>query len=287
MGSERRFKQVDVFTAVPFKGNPLAVVLDGEGLDSAQMQDIARWTNLSETTFVLPPTDAQADYRVRIFSTSCEFPFAGHPTLGTAHALLQAGMQPKQAGVVVQECGVGLVAIRMLPDGALAFSAPPASLAPVDAALLPLLERALGAPSAAHATPMVVDMGIRWLTVRLPDGGKCLSAQPDTAAFAALLEACKVTGVAMYGEHAGGQPADLEMRVLFTMNGQLAEDPVTGSANACVARVLLAEGFSGSGYTVRQGTSLQRDGRVAVSYLDGQPWIGGQTVTVIEGTIVT
>jgi PhzF family phenazine biosynthesis protein len=286
MSTQRPFKQVDVFTAVPYLGNPLAVVLDGDGLSDTQMQDVARWTNLSETTFVLAPADPAADYRVRIFTTDCEFPFAGHPTLGTAHALLEAGLQPKSPGLLVQECGVGLVPIRVSPDGALAFRSPPATFAPLDAALLPALATALGTRAIATSPPpTVVDMGIRWLLVRMDSANDCLAAQPETSAFATLIGQCGVTGVAMVGAHPGAEPADVEMRVMFFKQGQLAEDPVTGSANACLARLLQSEGFTGTGYRVRQGTQLQRDGRVTVSYVDGAPWIGGQTTTVIDGTI--
>lgn len=149
----RRFKQVDVFTTTPFKGNPLAVVLDAEGLSTGQMLAIARWTNLSETTFVLPAADPAADYRVRIFTTQEEFPFAGHPTLGTAHALLEAGLEPKTPGVLMQECGVGLVPVRIAANGGLAFRAPQAKFAELDADLLPLLRTTLGSNALAEGTP--------------------------------------------------------------------------------------------------------------------------------------
>jgi PhzF family phenazine biosynthesis protein len=286
MTTPRPFKQVDVFTALPYLGNPLAVVLDAGGLADAQMQDIARWTNLSETTFVLPPSTPQADYRVRIFTTDCEFPFAGHPTLGTAHALLEAGLQPKAPGMLVQECGVGLVPIRLSADGALAFRAPAATLSKLDPRHLAAVAAAIGSNALAAAKmPVLVDMGIRWLLVRMKEAGDCLQARPDSAAFANLVNELGVTGVAMYGEHAGGEPADFDMRVMFFKQGQLAEDPVTGSANACLARLLQAEGFARDAYRVRQGTQLQRDGRVTVTYVDGEPWIGGHTTTVIDGTL--
>ncbi|WP_282445616.1 PhzF family phenazine biosynthesis protein [Massilia antarctica] len=290
LGAARRFKQVDVFTRVAFKGNPLAVVLDADGLSDADMQAMARWTNLSETTFVLTPRDAQADYRVRIFSPDTEFPFAGHPTLGTAHALLEAGLVPRRAGTLVQECGVGLVPIELGADGALAFRAPAASLAPLALQHQPLLARVLpGAALDMGCTPLIVTMGIAWLVVRLASAQACLDARIDGAALQELTQ-LGVAGVAIYGPHDGADPADYEVRALFTKHGSLVEDPVTGSANACIARVLQAQGFPDGGatsraYSARQGTCLQSDGRIAVSYVDGEPWIGGHSVTVIDGVV--
>ncbi|NHZ63253.1 PhzF family phenazine biosynthesis protein [Massilia genomosp. 1] len=289
-GATRRFKQVDVFTSVAFKGNPLAVVLDADGLSDADMQAMARWTNLSETTFVLTPRDAQADYRVRIFSPDTEFPFAGHPTLGTAHALLEAGLVPRRAGTLVQECGVGLVPIEVGAGGMLAFRAPPASLAPLALQYQPLLARVLPDTELdAHCTPLIATMGIAWLVVRLASAQACLDARVDGAALQELTR-LGVTGIAIYGPHDADGPADYEVRVLFTKRGSLVEDPVTGSANACIARVLQAQDFPDGGetsraYSARQGTCLQCDGRIAVTYVDGQPWIGGQSVTLVDGLV--
>ncbi|WP_426072676.1 PhzF family phenazine biosynthesis protein [Janthinobacterium sp. DSP2-3-3] len=278
MPQPRPFKQVDVFSSVPFLGNPLAVVLDANGLDDAQMQAIARWTGLSETTFVLAPRDPAADYRVRIFSPETEFPFAGHPTLGTAHALLDAGMQPKGARIV-QECGVGLVQIERRAGGVLAFQAPPCTARPLDPALLPQLQAALGGTPAAAGN--VVEMGIRWLCVPLASAAACLAVHADIAALTALLAACRADGLALYGQHGADGPADYEVRALLSEHGALVEDPVTGSANACIAQLQ-----AGGDYTVRQGTCLQRDGRVSVNFRDGQAWIGGACLTVIAGTIL-
>jgi PhzF family phenazine biosynthesis protein len=278
----RRFKQVDVFTSTPFKGNPLAVILDAEGLGTEHMQAIARWTNLSETTFVLAPTDPQADYRVRIFTTQEEFPFAGHPTLGTAHALLEAGLRPKTPGMLIQECGVGLVPVRLADDGSLAFRAPPAGQAPLDANLLQLLHTTLGSKALADGhSPVIVNMGICWLVVRLSTAADCLAVSTNTAALDELMKRTGSNGVAIYGPHPAGGPADYEVRALFLENGIQIEDPVTGSANACIARLLPV----GVDYTARQGTALGRDGRVTVTYLDGEPWIGGNVTTVIDGTM--
>lgn len=274
--SARRFKQVDVFTSVPFKGNPLAVVLNADGMSDDEMHAITRWTNLSETTFVLAPTTPLADYRVRIFSPGTEFPFAGHPTLGTAHALLEAGLQPRNPGRLVQECGVGLVPIKTGADGALAFRAPEATLVPLPEQRDALLRRALG--SDAFSNPVRVDMGVCWLVVRMHSAQACLDARPDADALLELVNS-GMTGIAMVGPHPAGGPADYEVRCVFTKLGVLTEDPVTGSANACIARVL---GEAGD-YSVRQGTLLQRDGRVSVVYAEGAPWIGGHSVTVIDG----
>ena len=278
MSQQRPFQQVDVFSSVPFLGNPLAVVLDANGLDDAQMQAIARWTGLSETTFVLAPGDPAADYRVRIFSPEMEFPFAGHPTLGTAHALLEAGLQPKSAHIV-QECGVGLVQIERDAGGVLAFQAPPCTTRALEPTLLPLLQTALGGTPAAAGT--VIEMGIRWLCVPLPGAAACLAVRADIAALTPLLAACGADGLALYGAHDAGGSADYEVRALLSEHGALVEDPVTGSANACIAQLL-----AGADYRVRQGTSLQRDGRVNVRFRAGQAWIGGACLTVVKGTIL-
>ncbi|MDQ1816966.1 PhzF family phenazine biosynthesis protein [Massilia sp. CCM 9210] len=289
-GVARRFRQVDVFTSVAFKGNPLAVVLDADGLSDADMQAMARWTKLSETTFVLTPRDAQADYRVRIFSPDTEFPFAGHPTLGTAHALLEAGLVPRRAGTLVQECGVGLVPIERGAAAMLAFRSPTASLVPLALQHLPLLARVLpGTTVDAECTPLIATMGIAWLVVRLASAQACLDARIDGAALQELTR-LGMTGVALYGPHDADGPADYEVRALLTEHGTLVEDPVTGSANACIARVLQAQGFPDGGetsraYSARQGTCVQCDGRIAVTYVDGEPWIGGQSITVIDGVV--
>lgn len=289
MAGTRPYKQVDVFTRVPYEGNPLAVVLDADGMSDAQMHAIARWTNLSETTFALAPTVPEADYRVRIFSPGTEFPFAGHPTLGTAHALLEAGLVPKTPGRLVQECGVGLVELSLASDGALAFRSPPAQLRDLHPGLRPALAATLG--SEAFGAAVIVTMGISWLVVRMDSADACLAVKPDAEALRGLL-AQGVTGVAMFGAHGAGGPADYEVRAIFTKMGVLAEDPVTGSANACIARLLEAQGFpdgraSSVGYSARQGTLVGCNGRIRVHYADGDPWIGGDSVTAIDGTIRT
>lgn len=287
----RRFKQVDVFTAQPLKGNALAVILDAEGLTDAEMFAMARWTNLAETAFVLKPASPQADYRVRIFTTDKELPFAGHPTLGTAYALLQSGLQPKNLGYLVQECGVGLVQVKQLAEGGQAFSAPPAKQSPLDAQHLELLAKALrGGKIQAEVTPVNVDMGIIWLVVRMESAQECLNITADAAAVSQLQTQLGINGIAVYGLHDKNGPADYEVRAIIDEDGVLKEDPVTGSANACLARVLKAANFPdgehmAQTYRVRQGTKLQRDGRVTVTFVDGEPWIGGDTCTLIDGTL--
>ncbi|MBP2168874.1 PhzF family phenazine biosynthesis protein [Erwinia toletana] len=275
------FKQVDVFTRSPFKGNPLAVIMQADGLSDKQMADIARWTNLSETTFVLPATEASADYLVRIFTPDSELPFAGHPTLGTAHALLEAGITLKTPGKIVQQCGVGLVTVNIAADGSLAFAAPPATLTPYDDALL---STALNSDAFDKQQPvMVADMGIRWLLVPMLSAEAVLAIKPNVADFARLQQHARVNGVMPFGPLTGADE-QLEVRGLLIENGSLTEDPVTGSANACVARYRLAQGKT-EDYRVRQGSAIQRNGRLQVSFRADGIWIGGQTVTVIDGTI--
>jgi len=282
-----RFRQVDVFTSTPFCGNPLAVVFDADALDAAQMQAIARWTNLSETTFVVAPTDPRADYRVRIFTTGGELPFAGHPTLGTAHALLDSGYRPKTPGRLVQQCGVGLVELAGGRDG-WAFSAPAARVAPLPAAQYDALRAALRSDAIDFAAePAAVDNGAPWLVVRMQSAAACLALAPDAAALAAIVHAAGAHGLAAYGPHPADGPATFEVRCL--MAGErfgTGEDPVTGSANAAIAGLLTRQQRRpGPRYTARQGTVLGRDGRIRVAYDDdaGRTWIGGDSVTVIDG----
>lgn len=285
----RAYKQVDVFTTSPLQGNPLAVILEAEGLNEMQMLSLARWTNLSETTFVFKPTNPLADYQVRIFTPEKELPFAGHPTLGTAHALLEAGLVTKQPGVVMQECGVGLVAVNILPEGTLAFAAPAVTLRTLTSEERETLTAAfLPAVIEADTMPVIADMGIRWLMVRMPSAQSCLTMTPDQAMIKQLQTDHHVDGVVIYGAYSSGDPADYEMRAFLVEWDKLVEDPVTGSANACLARLLKANNFpdgssTAQGYQVRQGTQLHRDGRVSVRFIDDEPWIGGQSCTLING----
>lgn len=286
-----RFKQVDVFSAVPFKGNALAVVFDADGVGADQMQAIARWTNLSETTFICRPTDPSADYLVRIFTPDGELPFAGHPTLGTAHALIESGYRPRHAGRIVQQCGVGLVDIEEREGGVRAFAAPPARIEPLPAGEHAALKDALraGEIDFSDTPPCTVENGARWLTVRLASADACLALDPEPGALSRVVRNAGMNGLAAYGPHAPGGPATFEVRCIVAGRGSSPyEDPVTGSANAGLASLFAArECRPGARYTVRQGTALGRDGRVFVDYDDARAkiWIGGAANTIIDGTI--
>ena len=289
-----RFKQVDVFTSVPFKGNPLAVVFDADDLSTEAMQAIACWTNLSETTFLQRPTDPAADYRVRIFTTTRELPFAGHPTLGTAHALLESGYVPRQPGRLVQQCGVGLVELRQRnASGPWAFAAPPCTITPLDDAQQRRLAAALSTHT-SHATdftdvidfsaqPSAANNGVPWLVVGLKSAAACLALTVDRDAITVLLHETKTLGLVVYGPHPEGGPATFELRALIFGAGNV-EDPVTGSANAALAGLLTEQGRRpGASYTVRQGTVLGRDGQVFVDYTNEDTWIAGHAVTIVDG----
>jgi PhzF family phenazine biosynthesis protein len=272
----RRFEQVDVFTTVPYAGNPVAVVLDGAGLTAEQMQRFAHWTNLSETTFVLPPASEDADYSVRIFTPTLELPFAGHPTLGTCHAWLAAGGRPRSEDVILQQCGAGLIAVRRTEDG-LAFGAPAqVRSGPVEDDLVERLARMLGVERAAMVDTQWVDNGPGWVAVLLDS--------PETVlALAPRFEELDVGVVAPYP---AGSPEAFEVRAFFPKDGALVEDPVTGSLNASLAQWLLGTGRAAAPYVTRQGTALGRSGRVHVSRdSDGTVWVGGGTVTCISGEV--
>jgi PhzF family phenazine biosynthesis protein len=265
----RPFAQVDVFTEVPYGGNPVAVVLDGQGLSTEEMQRFAAWTNLSETTYVLPPEDPGADYRVRIFTPVSELPFAGHPTLGTCHAWLGE----RVADSVVQECGAGLVTVRRTPAG-LAFAAPPLIRSgPVEEALLDEIADALRIARVEIVDAQWVDNGPGWVAVLLESAAAVLAVQP---AFADL-------DIGVVGLHPDGAP---EVRAFFPKDGTLVEDPVTGSLNASLAEWLLRSGRLTAPYVARQGTALGRAGRVHVDVdADGVIWVGGGTVTCVVGEV--
>jgi PhzF family phenazine biosynthesis protein len=271
------FQQVDVFSAKPFKGNPLAVIAEADGLDEAAMQAIANWTNLSETTFLLPPTDPSADYRVRIFTPHRELPFAGHPTLGSCHVWLGLGGQSK-AEHVVQECGAGLVRIKR--DGPrLAFAAPPQRRSgDVEPELLARIARSLGIGSDAIVRAQWVDNGPGWVAVMLRSRGELLGLRFDPAP----LPNQPLGVVAPCDSAHDGLDADFEVRA-FTWSG--AEDPVTGSLNASVAQWLIGSGIAPSRYVAAQGTALGRAGRVHVAREDETIWIGGDVTTCVSGTI--
>ena len=276
---KRKFHQLDVFTALPLKGNPLAVVHAAQGLDDATMAAFARWTNLSETTFLLPPTHAAADYRVRIFTPGGELPFAGHPTLGSCHAWLAAGGVPKAEGVVVQECGVGLVRIRRR-GARLAFAAPPLRRSgPLDADLLQRIAAGLGLAVSDLVQHQWVDNGPGWCAVMLGSAAQVLALRPD----ARLLGDIKLGVV---GAQPAGADTAFEVRAFFPLPGGLAEDPVTGSLNASLAQWLIGAGLAPPQYVAAQGTALGRAGRVHVERDGDAVWIGGDVAACIEGEVI-
>lgn len=288
---QRPFKQVDVFTAHAYRGNPLAVVLDGEGLSTEAMQQFTNWTNLSEATFLLPPTEAGraagADYRVRIFSPGRELPFAGHPTLGSCHAWLEAGGQPRTSGQVVQECGVGLVTLRR--DGErLAFAAPPLLKGgPLDEADVQLIARGLGVAREDIAAHAWCDNGPRWRGVMLRSAKQVLALQPDGVLLAGL--DVGVVGPRGKVGVVGASDAEgiaFEVRAFFPGNNGLAEDPVTGSLNAALAQWLIGAGLAPNRYVASQGTALGRAGRVHVEQDGERIWVGGGSVTCVDGTVL-
>lgn len=282
----RPFSQVDVFTTRPYSGNPLAVVLDGEGLSSEEMAAFARWTNLSETTFVLEPTQADADYRVRIFtaasttdardSLDSELPFAGHPTLGTCHAWLESGGSSKRGDVVVQECAAGLVPVRRTSDG-LAFAAPPLIRSgPVEDTLVEHIAAVLGVECAEIVDVAWTDNGPGWVSVLLASAEAVLALRPGLVDL----------DLGIVGPYPPGSPEAFELRAFFPKNGATAEDPVTGSLNAAVAQWLLGTGRAETPYVARQGTALGRSGRVQISQEDdGTIWVGGGTLTCVSGEV--
>ena len=274
---QRLFAQVDVFTAVPYLGNPLAVVMDGTGLSTAHMQAFTDWTNLSEATFVLPPTHPQADYAVRIFCPGRELPFAGHPTLGTCHAWLQAGGVPKGRDVV-QECGVGLVNIQR-QGTRLAFAAPPLRRGgPLDEADVQQIAKGLGVARQDIVHHAWCNNGPQWRGVMLGSAEQVLALKPDP-------EILKGLDIGVVAPLSKGD-AQFEVRAFFPGNNGLAEDPVTGSLNAAIGQWLIEAGLAPNSYVASQGACLARAGRVYVHRdAQNQVWVGGESVTCIEGSV--
>jgi PhzF family phenazine biosynthesis protein len=275
----RAFQLLDVFGSGPFSGNPLGVVAAAEGLSTEQMQGITRWLNLSETAFLLPPTDPNADYKVRIFTISHELPFAGHPTLGSAHAWLAMGGQPKRADAVMQECGVGLVEVKR--GDTLAFAAPPLIRggAPTEAEIGEVAT-VLGIARSAIIDARWVDNGPGWIAVMLANAA-------DVLAFEAPKTAQQRIDIGVVGKQAAGSDSDWEIRAIFSDGkGGLIEDPATGSLNASVGQWLFEAGFARGSYVAAQGTRLGRRARIAVSQDEaGQVWVGGKTLTLVNGSI--
>jgi PhzF family phenazine biosynthesis protein len=303
---QRAFKQVDVFTAAAYLGNPLAVVLDGSDLDDAAMQSFARWTNLSETTFVLPPLDAAADYRLRIFTPGGELPFAGHPTLGSCHSWLEAGGQPQHSDFIIQQCSVGLIKIRRgLAEQALAFAAPALKQSSPSQLQLTQAAAALGLEMAQILSAQILDNGPVWFSLLLDSPETVLQISPNHAELQRLNLKIGVAAIykkevapaliarinreaRAFGQRTANAQAepDLEVRAFAACIG-IDEDPVTGSLNASLAQWLMAEGRMPDSYTAAQGCCLGRAGQVSLQRDgQGQVWVGGQTVTCISGSVL-
>jgi PhzF family phenazine biosynthesis protein len=286
-----RFKQVDAFTSRPFFGNPVAVVLDADGLETQEMQRIAAWTNLSETTFVLEPTVRHPAYRLRIFSPGHELPFAGHPTIGSCHAVLEAGVVTADGGDLVQECGAGNLPLRIEGSGhqrRIYVQAPEAKVMGEFSELTQTLSAALGRKVAASPPPSALRNGPNWLFVRFEDSADVKALEPDMLAITKLSRELSVSGISTFAFVDQGEFA-VHIRCFAPAFG-VPEDPVTGSANAALPAYLARYGFlerTGHEYVATQATELGRDGRVFVRVLDetGRSEIGGQAVTVIDGEI--
>ena len=308
---QRPYKQVDVFTATPYFGNPLAVVLSASGLTDEDMQRFARWTNLSETTFILPPTQGAADYRLRIFTPGGELPFAGHPTLGSCHAWLEADGQPKSRHFIVQECAKGLINIRRDASKArLAFAAPSLTRSAPRPVVLAQVANALGLKAEQIAAAQLLDNGPVWLSLLLDSPDTVLQLMPNHQELAKLGIKVGVAGIyttpsspliakanreakAFTQSESAATPdleenfePNLEVRAFAACNG-INEDPVTGSLNASLAQWLMADELMPQHYSASQGVCMGRAGQVDLQRdADGQVWVGGQSVTCIDGTVM-
>ncbi|GAB4110521.1 MAG: PhzF family phenazine biosynthesis protein [Roseiflexaceae bacterium] len=274
---QRQFQLIDVFHDQPGSGNPLAVVFDGEGLSTEQMQQITRWLNLSETTFLVPPTDPAADYHVRIFTLDREIPFAGHPTLGTCHAWLRAGGVPRQPGLIMQQCGAGLVPIRQQPEY-LAFAAPPLLHGgPASEELALELAAFLQIDRSKILAAEWADNGPGWVVVLLESAEAVLALNP-------LRRYHRHIDLGAVGPYPAGSQYAIELRAFFSdQHGNTLEDPVTGSLNASVAQWLLGSGRLRAPYTAAQGTALGRSGRIFIAEDADAIWVGGRTTTLVAG----
>lgn len=286
-----KFKQVDVFTDQRYRGNPVAVILDGTGLDTAQMQQIANWTNLSETTFVLPATQPGADYRARIFTQRSELPFAGHPTLGTAHAALEAGLVTPRDGRLVQECGAGLIrlSVRELEAGRqITFELPQPKVTLLGSGQIDELQAVLGAKLLREHPPRIIDVGPKWVIAQLDDAAAVLGLQPDLQRMTVLDQQLGSTGVTVFGKHLSGHVAALEVRS-FAPSVGVAEDPVCGSGNGAVGVFVRESGqldALGQSFQSAQGTCIGRSGRIQMEFdPSGAIRLGGQSITCIDGVI--
>lgn len=280
----RQFKQVDVFTSKPFKGNPVAVIMDANGLTTDQMQTIANWTNLSETTFVLTPTKELADYRVRIFTPKNELPFAGHPTIGTAYALLEAGVIEAKNGKIIQECGLGLVTLSLQKDDDtlnISFELPKPDITPLNSNQVDKLEKILGCPIDREVTPAIVNVGPRWLVAHTSDGNTVLSTKPKFAELTVHDTELDITGICIYGEWSENH---IEVRSFAPVCG-VNEDPVCGSGNGSVAAFIRFHDSKERIIRSSQGNALGREGSINLTIADDKILVGGSAVTCIQGTI--
>ncbi|MGB7306689.1 MAG: PhzF family phenazine biosynthesis protein [Burkholderiaceae bacterium] len=278
--TSRRFIQVDVFSPRPTQGNALAVVVDGHGLSDVQCQRFAAWTNLAETTFLLPPSDARADYKVRIFTPIREMPFAGHPTLGSCAAWLHAGGQPKQDRVVRQECGVGLIDIEVGPD-TLAFAAPPTIIEPMSAQQFSAITSRLDIPARAIVRTAQLNNGPVWQAFQLACADDVLAIDSSRVRWPAF------KSIGFIGPHLSGAPCDFEVRMLAPSSG-MREDPITGSLISALASWMRADGHLTGPISIAQGSRIERYGRVAVrpDETSNQIFIGGHTHVLIDGTVI-
>lgn len=283
----RRLTTVDVFTDTPFLGNPVAVVLDAEDLTTPQMQQIARWTNLSETTFLLPPTTSEADYRLRIFTPGSELPFAGHPTLGSVHAAVAAGRVTPRDGRLVQECAAGLILIEQLASGRFALTMPAARFESLSLVDTQELAAVLGPGGETELPVVLVDVGARWIVTRLSNPDTVLALQPDFARSAILERKLRATGVCAFATDAHSGVVEVRS---FAPSCGVNEDPVCGSGNGAVAYYQHRLGLLavGSAYTARQGRCVGRDGHLTLTLTDsGEVQLGGACVTCLEGALTT
>lgn len=276
----RRFIQCDVFSPIPTQGNALAVVVDSQGVSEEQMRLFAAWTNLAETTFLLPPEDAAADYRVRIFTPSREMPFAGHPTLGSCASWLHCGGEPRDPRTVRQECGVGIVEIDITQKDGFAFKAPPTSIEAMDSGHFDAIIETLEIPRNTVRQTAQLDNGPVWQLLELESAGAVLAVDSSRVRWPAF------KAIGLIGAHPAGAECDYEVRMLAPSSG-MSEDPITGSLNSAIAHWMQADGRLSGPITVAQGTAIGRHGRVSIrpsSDGDGIQ-IGGQTHILIDGTV--
>ncbi|WKX25423.1 PhzF family phenazine biosynthesis protein [Tatumella ptyseos] len=285
------FKQVDVFTSTPFKGNPVAVILDARGLSTAQMQAIANWTNLSETTFVLPAENSEADYRVRIFTPKSELPFAGHPTIGTAWALLEAGRVVPHEGHLIQECGAGLVRLTLTlghnGETSIAFDLPKPHITELSPEQIDAIEEMIGCKISRSLCPALVDVGAKWIVAQLSDASSVLNVTPDYARLRQHDLAMAITGICLYGDYPQQEEMTIEVRSFAPACG-VNEDPVCGSGNGSVAAFIRYHGKELSmplQVKASQGQALGREGKVSLIIDHDIIKVGGCAVTCIDGQI--